>query len=669
MGFGASLGGMGYASVGMDNAADAENRRIANQQQQNESAMKMRVMQEQDAAAKAARSRSDEYAKTMGANMQPLPDATPGTSVGAPATQQPATTSTSAVPDVPKTSGQWGGEGNSVPVKVGPEVSGNASNLAAMKLAREQEQAKLETLRKSPEYSAKGAQPNYDNAVGWADENYLSVDNGGSNQINPTIPKEKAHLARLADLDTQIKAAGGQQGSTTRDVNSPVMAGVRPSSGASAGAPATSGAQPPLNVRNNNPGNIKDPKSGQFAQYESPELGFAAMAKQLQLYGQRGNNTLNGIISTWAPKGDGNNDPTAYAVTVAKALGVDPAQPLNLNDPKVLGPLMQAMSTVEGKNGFTAQQIQSGMQLAAQGAPIIPQGGQGTATPGAPGVTTAAPPPPNTPAPFMANGPTSVQGGPSIDRSAENFASTANLLKMRVMNAYDPKEKDAALLQLHSHMLSGQDMQLQQLQQQAMRNPAALNQLVGLFAGQSNMNFAVQQDGKGNARLVNPDGSPVQGELGQPMPVSTLAANLGGHLRQDIRQQQAALSTLYQQSYYKEKGVADAKQPGEERLQGMKNEGMMASTAMHGENAVNVAMIRALEQSKAQGMPVNTPDGSGTILWNHDGTAVYQGFPKVDTRGIPTTPPPQTLQQGHPLLMQAQQMGVVTANTGGGPRG
>ena len=72
-------------------------------------------------------------------------------------------------------------------------------------------------------------------------------------------------------------------------------------------------SQPPISVRNNNPGNLREVgiswegktgSSGGFTSFSSPEMGVRAMTKQLYKYGERGNNTIREVISTWAPAND-----------------------------------------------------------------------------------------------------------------------------------------------------------------------------------------------------------------------------------------------------------------------------------------------------------------------------------------------------------------------------
>ena len=81
--------------------------------------------------------------------------------------------------------------------------------------------------------------------------------------------------------------------------------------------------------QNNNPGNLVyagQPGAvrgaGGFAQFESYQDGLNALYTQIQLYAGRGM-TINQMMNVYAPASAGNN-PTAYASTVAGALGVSP---------------------------------------------------------------------------------------------------------------------------------------------------------------------------------------------------------------------------------------------------------------------------------------------------------------------------------------------------------
>lgn len=102
----------------------------------------------------------------------------------------------------------------------------------------------------------------------------------------------------------------------------------------------TSTGQQPVSVRNNNPGNIVDPKTGQIKTFATPEEGKAALDQEvsLKLSGQsqavkdRFGDT-GGFISpamfaeTWAPsaaKGNTLESTTNYAKAIAANLGIGP---------------------------------------------------------------------------------------------------------------------------------------------------------------------------------------------------------------------------------------------------------------------------------------------------------------------------------------------------------
>lgn len=87
--------------------------------------------------------------------------------------------------------------------------------------------------------------------------------------------------------------------------------------------------------RNNNPGNLNfagqagaslERPGGRFARFETAFDGLRALARQLMLYAGRGINSVEKIISTWAPASD-NNNTTAYIRAVSQRLGVDPGLP------------------------------------------------------------------------------------------------------------------------------------------------------------------------------------------------------------------------------------------------------------------------------------------------------------------------------------------------------
>jgi hypothetical protein len=93
---------------------------------------------------------------------------------------------------------------------------------------------------------------------------------------------------------------------------------------------------------NNNPGNLRPVGSAQgFQQFNSPEDGLKAIDDNLLAYSRKhGINTLEGVISRWSPPSE--NDTSRLVATAAKRLGINPAQPIDLENPVV----RQAVSTV-----------------------------------------------------------------------------------------------------------------------------------------------------------------------------------------------------------------------------------------------------------------------------------------------------------------------------------
>ena len=117
--------------------------------------------------------------------------------------------------------------------------------------------------------------------------------------------------------------------------------------------------------RNNNPGNLNyvgqagaslENPGGRFAKFETAYDGLKAMARQLMLYAQRGINSVEGIISTWAPSSENNTG--AYVNAISSKLGVDPGAALNLQNPQVLSQLMDGIIRHEnGRNIYSGELV------------------------------------------------------------------------------------------------------------------------------------------------------------------------------------------------------------------------------------------------------------------------------------------------------------------------
>lgn len=106
--------------------------------------------------------------------------------------------------------------------------------------------------------------------------------------------------------------------------------------------------------RFNNPTNLRwaegygthNTKSGDFAVFPTLDEGVLAAARQLQIYGSRGVNTVSDIAKKWAPSNE--NDTDEYIRHVVKATRFGENEKLDLNNPAVLAKLISAMSQKEG---------------------------------------------------------------------------------------------------------------------------------------------------------------------------------------------------------------------------------------------------------------------------------------------------------------------------------
>ncbi|ELT9609911.1 TPA: hypothetical protein ACTXAV_000140 [Raoultella planticola] len=123
-----------------------------------------------------------------------------------------------------------------------------------------------------------------------------------------------------------------------------------------------------LGFRNHNPGNLRDASNTTgrhqgFSTFSSDDDGLAAMARQLMLYGDRGNNTPGGILHTYAPRTE--NKTQQYINDVSARTGYDSRQRLDLHNPEVLKNLMAAMIQHEqGSQPYTEEQLKNAIQSA-----------------------------------------------------------------------------------------------------------------------------------------------------------------------------------------------------------------------------------------------------------------------------------------------------------------
>lgn len=139
------------------------------------------------------------------------------------------------------------------------------------------------------------------------------------------------------------------------------------------GAPVRAGdPSAPRGIRNNNPGNIEAGigwkgevgTDGRFATFATPAHGIRALALNA-VNSQRihGNDTVSELIDRWAPPTENNT--AAYAAQVAKALGVNPDDPVDLSNPATLAKFTAAVIQHEnGQQPYSEADIVAGVDAA-----------------------------------------------------------------------------------------------------------------------------------------------------------------------------------------------------------------------------------------------------------------------------------------------------------------
>ncbi|WP_320733853.1 hypothetical protein [Enterobacter kobei] len=128
--------------------------------------------------------------------------------------------------------------------------------------------------------------------------------------------------------------------------------------GATDGAGSPAGSSGTLATRNNNPLNIRysannnwngkgaDNGTG-FENFESADHGLRAGLKLMRNHIANGDDTLNSLISRWAPAKD-KNDPVQYAQFVSSKTGIPVDQKLDPNNPQQMQSIAKAMAQQEG---------------------------------------------------------------------------------------------------------------------------------------------------------------------------------------------------------------------------------------------------------------------------------------------------------------------------------
>ena len=108
--------------------------------------------------------------------------------------------------------------------------------------------------------------------------------------------------------------------------------------------------QQPLNIRNNNPGNLRfvgqegaSPGEGGFAKFETPQAGLDAMRAQIELDTQKRGLNLSQFLNKYAPPSE--NKTADYIKFVTQKTGLDPNAPV---PPSAIPQLQLAMIEMEG---------------------------------------------------------------------------------------------------------------------------------------------------------------------------------------------------------------------------------------------------------------------------------------------------------------------------------
>lgn len=172
----------------------------------------------------------------------------------------------------------------------------------------------------------------------------------GAEQVTKTLTEGGADGA-LMDLLSGRLTRGFLSGG--RDRSAQRSSGVV--TGGTTDVPSAAGGRLPIGLRQHNPGNLRRPGNPVgFQTFDNDEQGLSAMAQQIGRYANRdGLRSISGILNKYAPGSENNTG--AYIKRVSDDTGFDPNAQLNVNDPKVLAPLLSSMVKVEqGRQPFSA---------------------------------------------------------------------------------------------------------------------------------------------------------------------------------------------------------------------------------------------------------------------------------------------------------------------------
>lgn len=118
----------------------------------------------------------------------------------------------------------------------------------------------------------------------------------------------------------------------------------------------------PLNLRKSNNnwlGKVKPSTDPAFEQFTSLAYGFRAAMVNIRTISRRHNNQLSvaQLIRTWAPAGDGNNNPVLYTNSVCQLAKVSSATIIDFKNQSQIVSIVGAMAQVECGRKFSEEDI------------------------------------------------------------------------------------------------------------------------------------------------------------------------------------------------------------------------------------------------------------------------------------------------------------------------
>lgn len=155
-------------------------------------------------------------------------------------------------------------------------------------------------------------------------------------------------------------------------------AGGPPATGA-AYSPETDGPNRTRGFRNNNPGNLRYAKqrgatrdADGYAVFSDRAAGIAALDRQLDLYLQRGTNTISSIVEKYAPRNE--NETENYKAFVSRQTGIDQNTPLDRDDVASQAKVIRAIIDMEiGKDAKEVSTREINTAIAQRrNAPLVP---------------------------------------------------------------------------------------------------------------------------------------------------------------------------------------------------------------------------------------------------------------------------------------------------------